>query len=140
MDNTRLRQLVWKPEENAKLDFKIEPYKIYEPRPTISSEIDKWRDAREQQWAELTKDIIALTNGNIGTAEETGYLVIGAGDKLKADGKPTLRNVSETVPTQTEILQKVNSYCYPEIPDLQCEKFGEHVTFLKKGRLKERSD
>jgi hypothetical protein len=123
MDNTRLRQLVWKPEENAKLDFKIEPYKIYEPRPTISSEIDKWRDAREQQWAELTKDIIALTNGNIGTAEETGYLVIGAGDKLKADGKPTLRNVSETVPTQTEILQKVNSYCYPEIPDLQCEKF-----------------
>jgi hypothetical protein len=123
MDSNRLRQLIWEPRENAKLDFKSEFYKINEPRPSIKADEKKWSADKEQQWAELVKDVIALANGNIGTAEETGYLVIGAGDKLKANGTPTLRNVSETVPTQTEILQKVNSYCYPKIPDLQCEKF-----------------
>jgi Putative DNA-binding domain len=123
MDSDRLKKLVWEPRENAKLDFKIELYKIYEPKPTISSEIQKWTDARNQQWAELAKDVIALANGNIGTAEETGYLIIGAGDKLRADGTPNLRNVTKPVPTQTEVLEKVNKYCHPNIPDLQCEGF-----------------
>jgi Putative DNA-binding domain len=123
MDSSSLRKLVWQPAESAKLDFKIEPYKIDEPKPITNSDIQKWAENKEQQWAELTKDIIALANGNVGTAEEIGYLIIGAGDKLGADNKPTLRNVRKPVPTRTEILQKVNSYCNPKIPDLQCEEF-----------------
>ncbi|MGM3308476.1 AlbA family DNA-binding domain-containing protein [Anabaena sp. WFMT] len=52
----------------------------------------------------------------------TGYLVIGADDKLKSDGKPTLRDVGNEVPTRREILEKVNSYCQPQLPDIQREE------------------
>lgn len=121
MDSNNLRQLVCQPEEGAKLDFKIELYKIYERKPTTQSEIQKWADAKEQQWAELVKDVLALANGNVGTATQTGYLIVGADDKLKPDGTPTLRDVGGTVPTRKEILEKVNSYCQPQVPDLQCE-------------------
>jgi hypothetical protein len=121
MDSNTLRQLVWQPEESAKLDFKIELYKINEPKPTTQSDIQKWSDARDQQWAEFVKDLIALTNGNIFTATRTGYLIVGADDKLKADGTPTLRAVGNEVPTRKEILGKVNSYCQPPLPDLHIE-------------------
>jgi predicted HTH transcriptional regulator len=122
MDSDRLRQFVLHPEESAKLDFKIELYKINEPKPTVQADIQKWTDAREQQWAELTKDIIALANGNIGTATQIGYLIIGADDKLKPDGTPNLRDVGNKVPTRKEILDKVNSYCQIPLPDIKCEK------------------
>jgi hypothetical protein len=123
MDIDRLRQFVLQPEESAKLDFKIELYKINEPKPTVQAEIQRWADAREQQWAELTKDILALANGNIGTATQIGYLIIGADDKLKPDGTPNLRDVGNTVPTPREILDKVNSYCQIPLPDIKCKKF-----------------
>jgi hypothetical protein len=122
MDIDRLRQFVLQPEESAKLDFKIELYKINEPKPTVQADIQRWTDAREQQWAELTKDIIALANGNIGTATQIGYLIVGADDKLKPDGTPNLRDVGNKVPTRKEILDKVNSYCQIPLPDIQCEK------------------
>ena len=122
MDIDRLRQFLLQPQESAKLDFKIELYKINEPKPTVQADIQRWTDAREQQWAELTKDIIALANGNIGTATQIGYLIIGADDKLKPDGTPNLRDVGNKVPTRKEILDKVNSYCQIPLPDIQCEK------------------
>lgn len=121
MDSQELERLVRQPQESAKLDFKIEPYKIYEPKPTVPAEVQKWADAKEQQWAELVKDILALTNGNIGTAHQTAYLIIGADDKLKLDGTPNLRDVGEKTLTRKEIYEKVNSYCQPRLPDLQCD-------------------
>jgi len=121
MDTQTLRQIVWQPKETAKLDFKIELYKINELRPTIQSEIQKWTEAKEQHWGELIKDVLALTNGNIKTSLDTGYLIIGADDKLKADGTPTLRNFVDKKLTPKEILEKVNSYCYPPLPDIKCE-------------------
>ncbi|MEP0781768.1 hypothetical protein NDI39_29615 [Microcoleus sp. ZQ-A2] len=66
MDSQELERLVRQPQESAKLDFKIEPYKIYEPKPTVSVEVQKWADAKEQQWAELVKDVLAVTNGSRG--------------------------------------------------------------------------
>ena len=122
MDSEQLRQFVSQPHESAKLDFKIELYKIYQPKPTVPSDIQKWADEKEQQWAELVKDILALTNGNIGTARQAAYLIIGADDKLKLDGTPNLRDVGETTPSQKEIYEKVNSFCHPRIPDLRCHK------------------
>jgi hypothetical protein len=122
MDIDRLRQFVLHPEESAKLDFKIELYKINEFKPTVQADIQRWAEAREQQWAELTKDILALANGNIGTATQIGYLIIGADHKLKPDGTPSLHDVGNTVPTRKEILDKVNSYCQIQLPDIQCEK------------------
>jgi hypothetical protein len=121
MDSSSLRKLVWQPAESAKLDFKIELYKIFEPKPTANDDIKKWIKLKDQQWAELAKDVIALTNGNVGTAEETGYLIVGAKDKLKADGTPMLRDVGNNLPSRTAILGKVNSYCDPKIPDLCCD-------------------
>jgi hypothetical protein len=59
MDIDRLRQFLLQPQESAKLDFKIELYKINEPKPTVPADIQRWAEAREQQWAELTKDILA---------------------------------------------------------------------------------
>jgi Putative DNA-binding domain len=110
MDKHELRQLVYQPRETAKLDFKIKFYKIYEP------------EHKDKQWAELIKDIIALANGNIGTAGQTGYLIIGADDKLKTDNTPNLQEVSGELPDRTTILNKVNKYCDPPLPDLKCEK------------------
>jgi predicted HTH transcriptional regulator len=121
MDSEQLRQFVSQPRETAKIDFKIEPYKIYEPKPPVPAEVQKWADVKEQQWAELVKDILALTNGNIGTAEETAYLIIGADDKLKPDGTPKLRDVGDVTPSRKEIYEKVNAYCQPRLPALYCE-------------------
>ena len=121
MNSEKLQQLVSQPRETAKLDFKIELYKIYAPKPTVPAEVQKWVDVREQQWAELVKDILALTNGNIGTAEETAYLIIGADDKLKQDCTPNLRDVGNVTPSRKEIYEKVNAYCQPRLPDLCCE-------------------
>ena len=120
MDKSSLRNLVWQPKENAKLDFKIEMYKIFEPKPSASADIQKWQEAKEQQWAELTKDVIAIANGNVGTAEETGYLIIGAKDKLGTDEKPMLRDVGTNIPSCRQVLDKVDSYCNPPL-QLHCD-------------------
>ena len=106
MDVEQLRQLVSQPRESAKLDFKIAPYKL---------------DESEEHWAELVKDVLALTNGNTGTATQNAFLIIGADDKLKPDGIPNLRDVIEKVPTSTDILRKVNKYCSPRLVNLSAE-------------------
>ncbi|PSB33099.1 NACHT domain-containing protein [Stenomitos frigidus] len=120
MDIEELRQKVSSPRESAKLDFKLHLYKINEPKPTEPIEIQKWTDNREKLWGELVKDVIALTNGNVGTAKQTAYLIIGADDKLRADGTPNLQDISG-VPKCRDIYDKINSYCYPRLPDLNCQ-------------------
>lgn len=120
MDIAQLRKLLSQ-EESAKLEFKIQPYKLNEPKPDDPKERQKWKDDREQAWAELTKDILSLANGNIRTEKETGYLVIGVGNKLDKEGKRALHDVGDKIPSRKEILDKVNSYCQPQIPDVICE-------------------
>jgi Putative DNA-binding domain len=122
MDSSSLRKLVSQPAESAKLDFKLKLHEIYAPEHITSADKQEWEKAKLQQWAELVKDVIALTNGNVGTAKETGYLIIGVGDRLKADGTRTLLDVGNTVPSRTKILEKVNGYCDPKLPDLHCHK------------------
>ncbi len=107
MDSEQLRELI-KQEEGAKLDFKIKLYEIY------GSE-------KEQHWDEFIKDILSLTNGNIGTAKEIGYLVIGVGDKFKPNGTRDLLNVDDVKLNRKQFLDKVNSACHPPLPDLRCE-------------------
>lgn len=125
MENQKLRQivsgLVFQPRETAKVDFKIELHKICEPKPKVQSEVQKWSEAKEIQWGEFVKDVLSLANGNVGYAGHSGYLVIGADDKLKQDGTLNLRDVGDETPTQKQILEKVNSYCSPPLPDLCCD-------------------
>lgn len=122
IDINTIQQLVCNPKESAKIDFKIETYEIFLPKPEDNRAIEKWTKDREKNWGELVKDIIAITNGNVGTAGQVGYLIIGAGDKLKQDGTPNLRSVTEKMPTRKDIFDKVNSYCDPRLPDFQYEE------------------
>ena len=126
MDIQEIEQLIRQPQESAKVEFKIQLYKLYEPRPKIKSEEKQWADEKEKQWAELVKDILSLTNGNIGTANQTAYLIIGADDKVKPDGTPNIRDIRQVgikIPNRKEIYDKVNSYCSPRLPDIECDTF-----------------
>ena len=109
MDSQQLRQLISQP-EGLKLDFKRELHKLKDP--------DK--DYAKKQRDEFIRDILSLTNGNVNTAEQKGYLIIGVGDELKPDGTRDLFDVSTPlIPKQ--ILQWVNPACEPPIPDVHCE-------------------
>ncbi len=108
MDSEELRCLIGR-EEGAKLDFKSESKVIYGGK------------VENKEWDEFIKDILSITNGNIGTATETGYLIIGAGNKLKLDGTRDLRDVGEITINKKQILDKVNSACNPRIAEINCE-------------------
>ncbi|MFV9504094.1 MAG: helix-turn-helix domain-containing protein [Oscillochloridaceae bacterium umkhey_bin13] len=110
MDQRTLESLLLQ-EENPKLDFKLEFYAIESK-------------GQEFHWNELIKDIISLSNGNIGYAGQPGYLIIGAADKLDPDGRRPLRSCERNVAElRTQILRKINNVCNPKIPDLQIENF-----------------
>jgi len=124
MNNQEIEQLIKQPQETAKVDFKKQFYKIDEARSSNlpdKNSTGKWKEEREQQWAEFIKDIIAISNGNVGTADQTGYLIIGADDKLKSDGTPNLFNVDSSLPSTKEIIDKVSSYCSPKLIKIECE-------------------
>lgn len=109
MRKEELQELIRQP-EGLKLDFKRELHKIYQYD----------LDYRKQQKDELIRDILSLTNGNFGTANQVGYLIIGVGDELKPDGTRDLFNIERTL-NPKQILQRVNSACYPPIIDIHCE-------------------
>ncbi|MDM3847956.1 MAG: NACHT domain-containing protein [Aphanizomenon gracile PMC638.10] len=107
MDSEQVRGIIRR-KEDAKLDFKIE-----------SKVINGIKDDKE--WDEFLKDIISIANGNIGTATETGYLIIGAGDKLRPDGTRDLKDVGAVTIQEKQILDKLKSACEPRLPEIKCE-------------------
>ena len=84
MDSEELGELLRQP-EGLKLDFKSEFYKIDHPDNNV----------KKLHWDEFIKDILALANGNVGVAGQTAHLIIGVGDKLKADGTRDLYDVGD---------------------------------------------
>lgn len=121
MDLDTLTKIISRSEETEKIEFKIKLHEIYDPKPTEQSDEQQWKDKNNKQWAELVKDILSIANGNIGTKEETGYLIIGVGKELK-NGKRDLNNIETEVPSQTELLHKIKSYCQPPLTKINCEK------------------
>lgn len=109
MNREKLQELIRRP-EGLKLDFKQEFYHIE----------SKDKEARERQWGELIKDIVALTNGNVNIAGETGYIIIGVGDETTS-GMRALFDVGEITIGNEQILDKVNSAISPPLPDIQIE-------------------
>lgn len=105
--------------EGLKLDFKRE----YKLQAKVPDGVDRqlWSQYIAGQWDELIKDILALTNGNFGTVKNTGFLIIGVDDKLTANGTRQLYDSSYLEITSQQILTKVNSTCYPPIPQLNCD-------------------
>jgi len=106
--------------ESPKLDFKRE-YKLNKTPPTDTDK-QTWIKFINGQWDEFIKDILALTNGNVGTANQSGLLVIGADDDLLPDGTRELYDTSYLNLTEQQILDKVNGACNPPVPNIQCEK------------------
>jgi HEAT repeat protein len=111
--------------EGLKLDFKRELYKVDKSKYPS-------REGREREWDEFVKDILALTNGNVGVADQPAYLIIGADDHLKPDKTRDLFDVGEVKLTQQQILTRVNARCSPPIPDLICEtiQLEGHALFV----------
>ena len=107
--------------EGLKLDFKHE-YKLGKSPPAgMSVRHQDWNQYIKGQWLEFTKDILAVTDGNVGTADDPGILIIGAGDELFPDGTRQLYDVAHLGLTSAQILDKVNERCRPRIPDIQRE-------------------
>jgi 3-methyladenine DNA glycosylase AlkC len=108
--------------EGLKLDFKRE-YKFSKTPPSNVTK-QKWKEFVDGQWDEFIKDVLALTNGNVGTSEESGMLIIGAGDDrdLQPDGTRPLFDMRHLELTSKHILEKVNSTCYPPIPNILYEE------------------
>ena len=63
MNNETLRNLISR-KEGLKPDFKQEIHINHHDKKT-----------KEGAWAELIKDILALTNGNVGTADQSAYTI-----------------------------------------------------------------
>lgn len=120
MTPTELRDLLSQ-REGLKLDFKREYHLSKKPPPDVNEK--DWAKLVNGQRHELIKDILALTNGNVGTAEEPGYLIIGGDDDkyLQLDGTRPLFDMRHLQLTSSGILQMVNEACYPPVPDILCE-------------------
>ena len=71
---------------------------------------------------ELAKDVMALANTAGRTRDDYAYLIIGAGDKLKADGTRDRDEVRAYGYSRKSILDTVNAKCYPSLPDLAYEE------------------
>lgn len=105
-----LRQLLTE-SEGTTLEFKR---KLYDLDHSDS-------DIRKRQRDELIKDILALANGSPTTAGDKAYLIIGADDKLQADGTRRLFDVAPEALTKQRILHLVNAACQPRLQDIECE-------------------
>ncbi|MFC1878914.1 tetratricopeptide repeat protein [Chloroflexota bacterium] len=127
MTPEELKEILRQP-EGLKLDFKKE-FKLNSYPPT-GTDKQKWKSFVDGQWGEFIKDILGLTNGNVGTAGQPGYLVIGAGDDLKEDGSRELFDTSDLDIDEGKIIDKVNSACDPPLPRIHCEKVKVDNTFL----------
>lgn len=97
--------------EGLKLDFKRKLYAIYHSNPKV----------RDTQWDEFIKDVLALANGNVGTTQQKGYLIIGVADKLNQQGARELYDVGSVSLSAQQLLQKINAACNPSLPDLDVE-------------------
>lgn len=129
MTPDELRELLLQ-NEGLKLDFKRE-YQINKKAPEDFSG-EEWAKLRDGQRDELIKDILALTNGNVGTHNQPAHLIIGAEDdkRRQPDGTRPLFDVTHLELERTFLISLVNGACQPPLPDLECEKIEIDGTTL----------
>ncbi len=118
-DDAWLRETIRK-SEGLKLDFKRE-FHLGET-PPVDTDKQLWKRYVDGQWDEFIKDIIALANGNSGTAGQTGHLIIGADNELQSDGRRKIHDTSGLLLNPQQILAKVNSACDPPIQDIEIKR------------------
>lgn len=118
MTADELRELLAQ-SEGLKLEFKRE-YHLNKTPPSGVNPQD-WRTLVDGQKDELIKDILALTNGNVDTADMTAYLIIGASDRKSPDDTRALFDTRSLELSAQRLLEIVNNACYPPLTDLFCE-------------------
>jgi hypothetical protein len=118
MTADELRELLAQ-SEGLKLEFKRE-YHLNKTPPSGVNPQD-WRTLVDGQKDELIKDILALTNGNVDTADQTAYLIIGASDHKSPDDSRALFDTRSLELSAQRLLEIVNKACYPPLTDLFCE-------------------
>jgi len=111
MNSNLLRELL-NQEEGLKLDFKQNFY-------NLSRDENSDKNSRERQTDEFIKDVLALTNGNTGTANESAYLIIGVGDSLNEYGTRDLYNIDGNKIKSKDIIEILNAGIYPPLPDVK---------------------
>ena len=95
--------------EHSKVDYKREWY----------WNDDTPKDIKKLRYGELVKDIFSLTNGDKYSINDTAYLVIGIDDKTRQvydfdfPKDHESNNINEEKLKQ-DLLQKLNTYSYPE--------------------------
>lgn len=119
MDARELRQIIPQP-EGIKLDFKR--YYHLNKTPPIGTDKQLWIRYANGQWDEFIKDVIALANGNIGTAHQVGQLIIGVDDKLNSDGTRELFDTKHIQLSSQQVMAKINGACDPPISDIHCKQ------------------
>jgi len=88
--------------ENAKVDFKREWYK------------------KEDLKGEFVKDMLALTNGDIYSIDQTAYLIIGIVDDTKKVFDFDTSNIPRSLDKLTQqLLEILNNYAQPEFLSLE---------------------
>jgi len=120
MTSDELRNIMRLP-EGLKLDFKREYHLDKRTVPDGANKQD-WTKYVNGQWNELTKDIIALTNGNVGVSNDAARLIIGAGDKKQDGSMRPLFDTSYLNLSEQQILATINNKCEPAIASLVFEQ------------------
>lgn len=100
--------------ERPDLEFKSEWYRIDDPNQNI----------QEASKHELVKDILALANGVPNKTADPTYLIIGAADKLDENGNRPVFDVNPSGIDRKTILDILDSYSNPRIPNLNCHSLS----------------
>lgn len=132
MDAEKLQELISQ-KEGLKLDFKRE-YKLTSEPPTPDTKKQEWEAYVKGQWDEFIKDVLALANGNSGTANQAGFLIVGADDELLPDGTRRLYDTSYLAITEQQLLRRINGACSPALPDIHCERIvlsGKNILVIE---------
>jgi len=113
MDIDLLQQII-KQEENPKLEFKRDWY-------SGRKKLD------DKAWGEFLKDLIALSNGNLGYAWKSAYLIFGVDDKIIFNQPRKLYDLSYMIEVhdlqqlRDSTLTRLRRVCSPSIPDIKIE-------------------
>lgn len=106
--------------KGEKILFKREYF--LNPVAPEGSDQQLWNQLVEGQWQTLDRDIVALANGSIKTANKTGWLIIGADPSVEKDGERKIYDTSHIVLYEEQVLEKVNRFCEPPIQEIEIEQ------------------
>lgn len=115
IDVAKLKEFLEHKEESPKIEFKLK----YE----LSGQ------NKGKNLDELAKDLLALTNTAGRTADDFAYLIIGAGDVVKADGTRDAANVRPSKYSPDQFLKIVNARCTPPVGELRFAEINHAGNF-----------